>query len=284
MEMGEEFKPTLKDVQSWMQQQLLDPMGVLIEHPANSIETASLDLFVKGSSRLSAQDHLAIYQRSYIARLRDCMRRVFTVLEYALGEELFESFADLYLEMNPSSSYNLSSLGAKFSEFLASTRPDLHEEVKEDWPDFMIELADFEFTTTSLFDQEDPSLYALASASTADEHLSLVSVLRVFEFRFPIRAYYSDFVNGGRSDLPNEQRTYCAIVRQQPSFRIALFDLHSAQFHFLVFLQKGLSVQEAIEQMVAVHGANELELRKMWEIWRQAWIKAGFLLDQSVLR
>ncbi len=269
----------LSDFQSWMQHQLLDPSGERSGKSASSIEG-----IVNDSKRLSAKDHLAIYQRSYIARLRDCMTKVFSALEHALGPDLFEAFADMYLEENPSSSYNLSSLGEKFSDFLAATRPDLHEEVKEDWPDFMIELARFEFSITNLFDQQDPSPFALATATASDENLQLVSLLRVFDFRFPIRAYYSEFVNGGTPLLPNEQRTYCAIVRQQPSFRIALFDLQPAQFHFLRFLQDGLTLQEAVDQLVAVHGTNEEELKEMWKIWRQAWIKAGFLEDRSVLR
>jgi len=73
------------------------------------------------------------------------MASQFKALEYALGESLFKGFADQYLQANPSQSYTLMDLGKNFSSYLEATRPDKEYSEKEDWPDFMIELAAFEY-------------------------------------------------------------------------------------------------------------------------------------------
>ena len=83
-----------------MQHQLMDPYG-------QTGATAPVESLIYDSTRLSAREHLAIYQRSYIARLRDCMAQQFTALAYALGPELFQGFADEYLSACPSTHYNL---------------------------------------------------------------------------------------------------------------------------------------------------------------------------------
>lgn len=273
----------LSNFQPWMLQQLLDPFGAT-SSKESGVSEASVEDVVCDSKRLSAREHLAIYQNSYIARLRDCMSKVFSALEYALGEELFVGFADMYLEMYPSSSYTLSDLGAKFADFLAATRPDLHEEVKEDWPDFMIELAKFEFSVNTLFDQEDTSAYELATMETQEEDLCLVSVLELFEFRFPVRPFYSAFTNGEQPDFPALRESYAAIVRQRHNYRIALFDLQSAQYHFLQQLQLGNSVREALDFIKEKFAQEEATLQSFWTIWKETWITSGFFADRSVVK
>lgn len=264
----------LPDFQLWMQQLLLNPNG-------QTELDAPIESLVLDTKRLSARGHLAIYQRSYIARLRDCMRKVFAALEYALGEELFEAFADMYLETHPSNSYNLTGLGEKFAEFLEATRPDAHEAVKEDWPDFMIELARFEYATNILFDEEEKSHGELATLETREENLALVSVFGLFAFRFPIRPYYSAFVQGEAPPLPALQASYCAIVRQRHNYRIALFDLQPAQFYFLQEMQQGKTVDEALEHVVSNFNANAEELQAVWKIWKEKWIEAGFFVGAN---
>ncbi|MBL4604654.1 MAG: putative DNA-binding domain-containing protein [Flavobacteriaceae bacterium] len=282
--MEEKSVVKLSNFQSWMQQQLLDPYGMVSAEKSGVQKSVLVEDLVCDSKRLSARDHLAIYQRSYIARLRDCMSKVFSALEYALGEELFEGFADTYLEMYPSSNYNLSGLGAKFANFLETTRPDIHEEVKEDWPDFMIELAKFEFSVNTLFDQEDTSKYALATMETKEENLCLVSVIELFEFRFPVRPFYSAFVNEEQPDFPALQQSYSAIVRQRHNYRIALFDLQSAQYHFLKQLQLGKSVREALDFIAEKFAQEETKLQSFWTIWKETWIQSGFFADSAVLK
>ncbi len=83
--------PALSEIQKWMQSALLQPYA-----------TTSIEEMVKDSERLDAKAHLAIYQRSYVARLRECMSKQFGALEYSLGKSLFRQFADEYLQTYPS--------------------------------------------------------------------------------------------------------------------------------------------------------------------------------------
>lgn len=94
-------------------------------------------------------------------------------LEYALGEELFRAFADEYLHRYPSESYNLANLGDRFATYLAETRPDRDEEVKEEWPDFMIELATFENAINKIFEEKVDQDDEVATRETEEENLSL---------------------------------------------------------------------------------------------------------------
>lgn len=276
--MGESPKIPLSSFQQWMQQMLLDPHGqtdvdaqqILPE----ALQGGTLESVVNDSERLPAREHLAIYQRSYIARLRDCMAKQFSALEYALGEELFCGFADNYLELYPSKSYNLMNLGEHFADYLEDTRPDKNEPVKEEWPDFMIELARFEYATMIIFDEQADEDFILANQDTPEEQLSLIPVFYTFNFQFPIRWFYSEFVNDKKPGLPYAQETFCAIVRR--NYKLALFDLNPGQYYFLNYLKAGHSTAEAKDLLCKNQGFDAERLEEVWTIWKTRWIEQGF--------
>ena len=143
--MEKKIEIPLSNFQQWMQQLLLDPFQQTNVDPRKLLPTefnaSSLGDVIHHSDKLTAEEHLRIYQRSYIARLRNCMSQQFSALEHALGEDIFSAFADDYLASKPSYNYNLALLGKHFPEFLEANRPDANEDKKEDWIDFIIELA-----------------------------------------------------------------------------------------------------------------------------------------------
>lgn len=152
--MDEPIKIPLNQFQQWMQQLLLDPfqhtdvapVQFLPEHLQQQASDATgIETLIEDTKNLNARRHLGIYQQGYIARLRNCMSQQFSALEYALGEDIFVAFADGYLASHPSTHYNLGSLGKEFPNYMRVNRPDADTEVNEDWIDFMIELAQFEF-------------------------------------------------------------------------------------------------------------------------------------------
>jgi hypothetical protein len=268
----------LKDFQQWMQQHLLDPYQQTGVDPSNLLSNASnissIEDVICHSEKLSAQEHLGIYQRSYIARLRNCMSQQFSALEYALGEAIFCAFADDYLASKPSQNYNLSFLGANFSEYLQNNRPDAEDEVKEDWIDFMIELAQFEYAIGVLFEEKAEENYQLATIDTPEKELKLVPICALFKFRFPVRKYYSEFKNGKEPSLPFENESYCVVLRHK--FKLAVYDLHKEQYDFLSLLKEQKDIAITKKLFITQHKENDTLFEEVWNNWKKRWIESNF--------
>lgn len=276
--MDKKIKIPLKDFQQWMQQLLLDPYQQTGVDPSsllsNVSNATSIEDVICHSEKLTAQEHLGIYQRSYIARLRNCMSQQFSALEYALGETIFCAFADDYLASRPSHNYNLSLLGAHFSDHLENNRPDAEEEQKEDWIDFMIELAQFEYAIGVLFEAKAEEDYQLATIETHEDKLKLVPICALFKFRFPVQKYYSEFKNGKQPNLPIEYESYCVVLRHK--FKLAVYDLHKEQYDFLSILKEQTDITIAKELFKTQYKENTILLEQIWGSWKKRWIEANF--------
>ncbi|AWA30182.1 hypothetical protein HYN48_08850 [Flavobacterium magnum] len=262
----------IREIQFWMQSMLVNSVPV-----SPSGQTAA-DM-VCDSQRLSAAQHLNIYRHSYIARLRSCMQSQFKALAYALGEELFQAFADQYLDSNPSISYTLNNLGEKFADFLSLTRPDAESTEKETWPDFMIELAAFEYALSITFDMESNDDERIVGG-TPDQLLQVSPTLHLFEHQFPICSYFLDFCAEKTPELPFPQKNWCAVSRQ--NYRLGLFPIGSDQYCFLTYLKNGLSIPEAKEKLIARLNIESVRLDEVWPVWRKTFIACGFFVSISM--
>lgn len=232
--------------------------------------------FINDSSRLTAEKHLSIYRQSYIARLRECMKNQFGALAFALGDELFQMFADQYLESNPSGSYTLNKLGEKFPDFLQETRPDAQAEEKESWIDFMIELAEFEFSLSEIFDEHADEDFVPANDSTPDEALKLVPVFHPFRHTYPVCRYYLDVVNKNAPELPFEEESFCAVSRFD--FRLNVTEINRAQFYFLEKLATGESISNAKSYLIDGLNFDEENFEHVWQAWRKNFISSNFFI------
>lgn len=276
--MQKTVKIPLKDFQQWMQQLLLDPYQQTGVNPddllSNAENAASIEDVICHSEKLTAQEHIAIYQRSYIARLRNCMSQQFSALEYALGEAIFCAFADDYLASKPSHNYNLSFLGAHFADYLENNRPDANEDIKEDWIDFMIELARFEYAIGLLFEEKAEENYQLAAIDTSEEQLKLVPVFALFKFQFPVRKYYHEFKNGKNPALPFGKESYCVVLRHK--FKLSIYDLHKEQYDFLCFFKENKNIIETKEWFNSFYKENTVQFEQVWSSWKERWMAAHF--------
>jgi len=258
---------TFSEIQHWMQHQLMHPQF------GGDCET-----YVKSTSKLSAKQHLQIYQRSYIARLRDCMEAQFPALKHALGRPLFLQFTDWYLLEYPSKSYTLGDLGQSFGKFLVETRPDKDAEVKESWPDFMIELADFEFLVNTSFDEKADENYQKATSKTNEEELELVPVFHLLKHDFPISSYYKAAVNDRNPELPFAEESYSALLRH--NYRLGLFEIYPIQYQFLMKFKTTKSISSAKQFLIDQFNIDKKELESHWQQWKAKWLEEGFFIKK----
>ncbi|MBD2756154.1 HvfC/BufC N-terminal domain-containing protein [Spirosoma validum] len=268
--MPEENVHSLNQVQNWMQAMLVTAG----EHrtPGGTGDRLKPEDVIKASSNLPAYQHLAIYQQSYVARLRECMRNQFSVLAYALGNDLFQLFADDYLEAYPSNSYTLNSLGSQFPHFLEQTRPESDSE-QEDWPSFMIELAQFEYDLSVIFDEYADEKESIQSAAISDDMLMSTPVFHLFHHRYPVCQYYLDFTQQRKPELPFPKENYWAVARL--NYRLKLFELEPMQYVFLKSLKAGRSIQETKQYFLDNHRIDPSQLENAWGRWRKDFIAKG---------
>lgn len=256
----------LAQTQQWMQ-------AALVRQEGRS-HAAFPEHFVSESGRLTAARRLDIYRHSYVARLRECMKNQFSALAYALGEELFQMFADQYLAARPSDSYTLNELGRRFPDFLEETRPDAGQEQRESWIDFVIQLARFEYTLSEIFDAQADDEGEPAGESTPDERLRLAPLLRLFQHPYPICRYYLEVTREKEPELPFEEESHCVVTRN--NYRLGLLEIKPAQYQLLDALARGHTVTGAKELLVNRHGFDAQRLDNAWASWRKTFIAAGF--------
>lgn len=269
----------LSHLQAWMQQVLINPLGTAEKKPHDFLpehqQNTNLEDIITPSSRLSARQRLAIYQRGYLARLRGCMASQFKALAYALGEDLFRQFSDIYLQEYPSTTYNLMYLGERFATFLEETRPDKNETAKESWIDFMIELVEFEYYINLIFNAELAVNIRPAKAAHSDEELKLTSVYQIFEHQYPILWFYRAFVQDQTPQLPFEQRNFCVITRQGE--QLALHPLSEGQYYFLIYLKKEGTIEATKQRFLSEKGITEAQWQEVWGAWKNYFGKIGLL-------
>lgn len=272
----------LHNLQNWMQGILINPLGSdhkpPFMHLPPELQHGKIEDIIKPSKRLSARQRLAIYQRSYLARLRECMNQQFPALRYALGSDLFEHFADIYLQQFPSNSPTLMDLGERFTVFLEQNRPDAGHEIKEKWPDFMIELVHLEYAVIRCFsahtDDENPPS---ASLDTPDERLGILPIFNLFKHQFPISPYYRDFLNNTAPELPFPRSSFCVMVRK--NYKVGLFDLNTDQYDFLTAWKREGAFGQAKKTFLAQKQIKPEQFEKTWPIWKARWMELEILID-----
>jgi hypothetical protein len=179
---------------------------------------------VRGSVRLSADDRLELYRRSYRRRLIESMRALHPALRHALGDAVFDAFAADYLEAHPPRGYTLGRLGAAFADHLAATRPDGDEQ----WPGFVIDLARIEWAFFEVY--EGPGTEGSAPDPQASR-FEPSPCLRLLRSDHPVGAYLRAVRRGRRPELPGPATTFTALGRRD--YAVTLVDLGARQYDAL---------------------------------------------------
>jgi hypothetical protein len=306
---GTTAAPPLDVVQRWFQAVVTHPDGVAAGAaspaaqsllPPGRLDRGALEQLVRRSSRLTAEERLAIYANAYYARLIECLRDGFPVLVQVLGAEVFDSFAFDYLQRHPSRSYTLDRLADSFPRFLEETRPDgpatpgqAHDRPAEGgesrpptWPDFLIDLATLELAIAKVFDgpgaEGEPllapaELLALGTgAGFAAVRLVPVPCLRLLRFRYPVNAFYTAVRARPAPDLAFPEPAGEQVAISRTEFVVRRYDLSPFEFGLLSALLSGATVGQAIAGAAAASELPDDELAARMDDAFRRWTAAGF--------
>jgi hypothetical protein len=263
----------LRRLQQWMQGALIEPGAVSREDIAAAILPGP---------KLPASACLAIYQRSYILRLRKCLEEQFPASRHALGEQLFADFADEYLRDCPSDSHTLYDLGRRLAQWLEDNRPDRGEslEQRESWIDFMVDLAGYEYELYRLFDAPGHEGGVWPDESTDDEALLLQPCLSLVSYRYPVAWYYHEVRAGRAPSFPAAEPSHVVILRRD--FLTHTYPVTPQHYRFLVLLQQTRHLLTALRAIAAENGRSLAEVESSWrDDVRVAWLEAGFFVEHA---
>jgi Putative DNA-binding domain len=262
---------SLPALQHWMLGALREPRSTL-----------GISERLTDSPRMEAHAQLAIYQRSYILRLAKCLAEQFPALVHALGAPLFDDFAREYLAACPSDAYTLYELGRRLPAWLEASRPDrdLAADEREDWIDFMVDLARYERELFRLFDAPGHEGGVWPTSEAADADLVLQPCLALAQYRYPVAWYYHEVRHGRSPEFPLAHPSCMAIARR--NYLTATFPLNPVHYQFLCALHQLGSVDEALAAVASEFKRPLAEARGSWDTAvRALWIGAGFFIARG---
>lgn len=273
---------------NWMQAVISNPQGVRegTESPAarSILQPNQANEIVTGSKTMSAIERLEIYRYAYYARLLECLREQFPALKFALGDDLFDEFAVGYLQQYPSRSYTLFELGARFPRFLRETRPaeDPGEARQPEWSDFLIELAEWEYLASQIFD--GPGLEGKLSFSADLLHnvpeaflhrtrLECSPSLKLVRFQFPVTDYASAVKREFNPQIPDAAETFVAAIRWR--FEVRALTIPRFAFEILGALQSGKTIGEAMTLALQWVDDRTDNFASQLQEWFRVWSQIG---------
>lgn len=188
-------------------------------------DALATDQVILPSPRMSPEERLDLYRRSYLIRLLDCLREMHPALRHLLGGKLFDAFALDYLAVRPSRSYTLLELDASFADHLAASRPD-DGPMAEPWPELVIDVVRLERAFLEAYDapgvegQAIPSASDVPASPDAGIGVSPVPCARLLRSRYPVGDYVFAVRRGEHPDVPLPAPTCLALVRRDYTVRL----------------------------------------------------------------
>lgn len=264
----------LQALQHWMLEALVAP---------ESADRAGIASRIQPGARIDAAACLDIYRRSYVLRLRRCLAEQFPATRHALGAPLFDDFADTYLRDCPSDSTTLYELGRRYADWLERNRPDRDnaEAEREDWIDFLIDLARYERELFQLFDAAGAEEQPWPDASVDDRELVLQPCLTLAQYRYPVAWYYHEVRAGHEPAFPLRADAWVVLLRRD--YHTTTFPVSELHYRFLTLVQQSGSIEIALQAIADWTGRPLEAVRQSWQAdVRLAWVEAGFFLRRSV--
>lgn len=252
----------LKNTQQWLQA-LLTGYGSFYQklYFVEQKQKIKADTLIKNQNNLSAHSRLNIYVSGYQARLLECLRADYPQLTAFMTDELFNAFARDYINTHASKSYSLFDLGARFPDFLLSTKP-ANSENKLNVFDFSCDLAKYErayLESTRAQGFEDETIEAPSNNDTLHNNLFEMPALkkpncqRSLSLKFNLLDYIKQRPHcRGDSLPPIPKRETCYIGISRMNYRMHCIVLEPWQYHFINAIEHHTPVQQAARKAAEI--------------------------------
>jgi hypothetical protein len=256
---------SLPQLQAWLQS--------AISTPARGDLPAQAGEHLQSTAQLDAHARLAIYQRSYRARLLQSFHAMFPGLLHALGAEMLDKFALDFLEHSPPRHHSVNRVADGFAEHLQRTRPAPEQAAEADWADFIIDLARLETALLEVSEARGLERLTATAAATvrelADEPLLRcrprgAPCLRLLSCSHPVHDYLQALRAGDAPGMPRPRPTFLALTRV--AWRLSTRELAPVQWELLRRLDGQTTVSEALRVVTTLNlqPAPSTELARVW--------------------
>lgn len=228
--------------------------------------------FLRASASLGSGARLAIYQRSYRARLLEAFHAMFPALLHAIGADALNAFALDFLAQHRPKHASVGRIADGFAAYLDATRPPRPPGDAPRWEDFVVDLARLELALIEISDARglEGERPATQDARTFTEAELLrarpvpAPCLRLLACEFPLHRYWHA-VRAGENPMPPEPaRCWLALTRVE--FRLSTRELAQVQWEMLRRCDGRTTLREHIAEVAALglRPAPNAELARIW--------------------
>ena len=204
---------------------------------------AGLAQTIMPGGSLSSADSLEVYRQGHIVRLTEALGETFEAVWWVSGDEDFFRLTKMFILSNPSHTYNLSSYGQEFSEFLRQERP---------FPDlpFLPFLAEFEWMFKNIFHtrQHQSVSQETIQALTQQGNLRFQFGPSVQIFSFPFAVYdiwkLRSTCHTGKP--PDDWQRSQFLLLYKKTDQIFVNELQETEYDILKDLLAGRSIEDAL--------------------------------------
>jgi hypothetical protein len=221
---------------------------------------------------LAPAEQVRVYRDGWFSRLHGILKGDFPGVAAAAGEEAFETLARAYLGAHPPHDPNITWIGERFAEFLAS-REGLERR------DLLADLARLEWAVSTIFDRPDgpvldtETLRGVSPGRVAGARFPRAATAEVHEFRHPVHAFL-DAVRRGEKPAPPGPAP-CAVLVSRAGTRVLRMPLEPAALAAIRALHGGATLAEAVDAAAAVAGGAAEDLPARVTAWFAEWARNG---------
>lgn len=213
-------------------------------------------LFLTTTSKLDHNERLSIYISDYWPRCLDNLAEDFPLLRQYLGDDLFFSTMQQYVQTYPPSSFTLLFIGQKLQTFL------LQSYQKED-AGLIQDIVAFEWAKIESFAAENSASFEPNILNKSQKkHLSELALIlhpsvRVLDLRFPVQ-----------KSLSSKPKPTTLIVYRE-NLTVQYQALHPLLAQFLRCFSKPMSISDSVEHML--HSLSKKDVYIL-ETSLQSWV------------